>query len=288
MPLLEREISPSAVPSRAKEWARAVSGDGRFQVVARTGGRVELHDLRQSRITDLSEAKVASIAFLPGTRAFVTGGFDRQVRLWDAVTGRALRNLGEHPDQVVAVAVSGDGSALATGSRNGTVSRWTLESTGTRADVELGAPVSCLRFAPDGAMVAVSTGSWRSSASGGIVLLDLATWTERKRVALTSPIGALAFENNGHVLAAGAWDGTVHYLGLNDFSPLLSVVSSKDAISAAGFSADTGAFPVLTLDEARTQLERERARQFSEQQAQQQLLQQFAVPTEPVPAPAAR
>jgi beta-lactamase regulating signal transducer with metallopeptidase domain len=252
--------SPSAY-QRAKEWARAGSADGRFQIVARTGRHVELQDLRRSRTTDLTAWNIASAAFVPGTTTFITGGFDRQVRLWDAASGRLVRTLGEHTDAVVSVAVSGDGSTLATASRDGLLSRWSLIGQAVRDDLSLGSPINSVRFSPRGSEIAVGAGSWRSGESGGLIVVHVASWTVLDQTSMPAPIGVVAYTDDDLVLAAAAWDGTVHYLGGGDLAPLLSVVSSKDAVSAGAFSADTRVFPTQSLEEARAQLARERQQQ---------------------------
>jgi bla regulator protein BlaR1 len=246
-------------PRRSKEWARALSADSRFQILARTGRRVELQDARRSRTVDLTEWNIAAVAFVPGTTQFVTGGYDRQVRLWDADAGRPLRTLGEHPETIVSVAVSADGRTLVSGSQDGTVARWILDGVADRQTLRLDAPVSCVRFAPDGLAVVVATGNWRSVQSGGVTRIDASSWQVLDRTALPAPIGALAYIEDGRVLAAGAWDGTVHYLNADDHELLLSAIASKDAISEAQFAVETHGFPALSalsLAEARSQIGR--------------------------------
>ncbi len=149
--------------------------------------------MRQSRTIDLSGEEISAVAFVPGTTSFVTGGLDRQVRLWDARTGRVLQTLGEHPRQVKALAVSADGSTLASGSWDGTVMRWSLDAGGPRLEGQLSleAPVNCLRFSPDGRTVIVATGSYRSADSGGLATIDVPAWEVLGRTALPSPIGAV-------------------------------------------------------------------------------------------------
>jgi WD40 repeat protein/predicted Ser/Thr protein kinase len=69
--------------------------------------------------------QVTSVAFNPkDPRTFVTGGFDRTCRLWDASTGEALGEPLRHSWQVRAVAFSPDGRTLLAGGDEGSAQFW--------------------------------------------------------------------------------------------------------------------------------------------------------------------
>ena len=53
-----------------------------------------------------------------------TGSGDKTVRLWDAATGKAMKTLSGHTDDVSALAYSPDGKVIATGSGDNTVRLW--------------------------------------------------------------------------------------------------------------------------------------------------------------------
>src|SRR5208282_4869281 len=50
-----------------------------------------------------------------------SGSYDKMVKLWDAETGKELRNLKDHIDAVFSVAFSPDGRRLASGAQDRTV-----------------------------------------------------------------------------------------------------------------------------------------------------------------------
>jgi RNA polymerase sigma factor (sigma-70 family) len=64
------------------------------------------------------------VAFAPGGRVLATGGYDHNVRLWDAADGKELATLTGHSRYVAALAFSPDGRTLASGSWDGTVRLW--------------------------------------------------------------------------------------------------------------------------------------------------------------------
>ena len=67
---------------------------------------------------------VWSVAFSPDGAAIASGSSDRSVRLWDAATGRQLRQLDGHGDYVWSVVFSPDGAVIASSSSDGSVRIW--------------------------------------------------------------------------------------------------------------------------------------------------------------------
>jgi len=64
---------------------------------------------------------VETVAFSPDGARLLTGGRDRTLRLWDAVTGDALATWEGHADEVEDAAFSADGARVASASQDGTV-----------------------------------------------------------------------------------------------------------------------------------------------------------------------
>jgi RNA polymerase sigma factor (sigma-70 family) len=97
----------------------AFSPDGR--TFATTGDRQALHfwDLATGRdrlaTPDVHQGDVAALAFLADGKTLVSGSRDRTARVWDLATGRSTRMF-PHANWVNIVAVSADGSLLATDS----------------------------------------------------------------------------------------------------------------------------------------------------------------------------
>jgi cytochrome c len=80
----EVKVSPTPVI------ALSVSADGRFVAAAGIRGSVSIVERRDRKLARTLVGPglpVWSVAFLPDSRTMITGGADRMVRRWDAVTG---------------------------------------------------------------------------------------------------------------------------------------------------------------------------------------------------------
>jgi WD40 repeat protein len=68
--------------------------------------------------------EVISVAFSADGRAFLSGGSDKTLKLWDIATGREIRTFVGHTDSVIAVAFSPDGRNALSGSSDRTLKFW--------------------------------------------------------------------------------------------------------------------------------------------------------------------
>jgi len=73
-----------------------------------------------------SEGEVASLAFCPNGRHFLSAGKDKTVRLWDIASGELLRTYRGHTDTIRSVSVSPDGHAAVSGGNDCTIRYWRL------------------------------------------------------------------------------------------------------------------------------------------------------------------
>ncbi len=124
---------PMAHPSRIEAVAFGGSDDellatGDEQGLVRVwhvkaDGSIEL----QADLTGHTEA-VYSLAFNPTGRTLASAGSDRNVVLWDPVTGQERASLTGHADWVLRAQFTPDGSALITVGRDGSVKRWRADT----------------------------------------------------------------------------------------------------------------------------------------------------------------
>ncbi len=69
-----------------------------------------------------------ALAASPCGKRFATGGHDRVARVWDAGSGKLVREFSGHEGYVFSVAFHPDGKSLVTGDLFGTIRHWDLES----------------------------------------------------------------------------------------------------------------------------------------------------------------
>jgi WD40 repeat protein len=149
---------------------------------------------------------VRSLAYSGEGTRFATGGYDANVRIWDAETGRELHVLSGHGEPVHRVAFSPDGRLLASASDDKTVRVWDA-GTGEelRRFTEHRAKVWAAGFSPDGQRLA------SADHQGAVVVRDLATGSVQPGYpARVGPANCLAFSADGRYLAFGCDEGALH------------------------------------------------------------------------------
>lgn len=67
---------------------------------------------------------ILCVAFSPDGSRIATGSFDKNVRIWNARTGREIRAIEGHSNNVLGVAFSPDSKRLASASTDGTLAVW--------------------------------------------------------------------------------------------------------------------------------------------------------------------
>jgi WD40 repeat protein len=139
-----------------------------------------------------------AVALQPaGTLLAIGDEHGGQVRVFEATTGRPVRDLNSPAAAIAALAFTPSGQELVGVTTDGVVVRWDTQGRPIGQPIELGSNASALAMAPDGNMIAVATAS-------GALIVDLATGAIG--AGLTSPFGrieSVAFGLDGTVLATG-------------------------------------------------------------------------------------
>jgi hypothetical protein len=216
----------------AQVLATALSPDGRY-LVSRTSGReIKLIDLETQNEVSLAERGIAGLAFTPDGRSFVTCDADGRVVLWDSVTGRQVREIKDFRNGLHSVAIAPDGSLIAVGGGN-LVAVVGLE-TGEVTELSQPSAVNCVRFSPNGRLLAIAMGDWQSSG-GEVRIWDLASNTLGSLHSFESAPGALAFFSDQELIV-GLWNGRSSWWNLATETAVAWADAEKNVVTAAAFS----------------------------------------------------
>jgi WD40 repeat protein len=154
---------------------------------------------------------IYGLAFSPDGKLLATCGYDRLIHLWDAATGKRVKDLRDHSDAVYAVAFSPDGKLLASGSADRAVKIWDV-ANGVRLHTlsESTDWVYTLAWNPLGGQLAgagvdKSIRVWEVSAQGGKIV--------RSVFAHEAPVTRVIYSADGKTLyslgedrVVKAWD----------------------------------------------------------------------------------
>ena len=117
--------------NQASIWSVAFMGEPTRFIASSHDWTVSIWDTRNPaapvKAIEAHESAVQAAAYTP-IGYLASGGADRLVKLWDAVSGEAVRTYPAHRDFVSAVAFSSDGKLLASASRDGQVRLWSTTS----------------------------------------------------------------------------------------------------------------------------------------------------------------
>jgi WD40 repeat protein/tRNA A-37 threonylcarbamoyl transferase component Bud32 len=183
-------------------WSLAFSRDGKTLASGATDGLVKLWDpLRRAARATLDPGVrfwVRGVAFTPDDKHLVSSHM-ASVRWWNLETEQVVAELNGHSEEINALAISPDGTMLATASRDQTAIVWDLAAQQKLATIaENKGWVTDVAFAPDGKALAFSV------MDGSVKLWDIAQG--RIRAAGRDPAGyalCVGFSPDGSTVASG-------------------------------------------------------------------------------------
>ncbi len=180
--------------------------------------------------------EIWDLVFSPDGKRLVTASIDNTAKMWDASTGEILFTYSEHSDYINRIDYSPDGEFVATASNDGSAKIWRADSGETVYTFGNNDFVASVEFSPDGSQM----------ATGGreiIIIWDVATGKELRRIKATGIVFDLAFSPDGNHIAGAThdalgavWDvesGNLLYLLRGHTSFLLDVEFSPDGAHIA-------------------------------------------------------
>ncbi|TDC93328.1 serine/threonine-protein kinase [Actinomadura sp. 7K507] len=221
----------------------ALSPDGRFAASASLiDDTVRIWDVRRRAVhrTLPIEAGAAGVAFSRDGRRLATGNMNASATVWDVATGRRLRDFRVDAFNVSSVAFSPDGRTLAGG--NPEVRLWDVRTGRVVAgfDANAKAGIDCVRFSPDGKIVAAAyDGGSDPGHRGEVRMWNVAT--RRRTAVLRSPEGSMssfAFAPDGRTVATACENAEVTLWDMASRRIAASLSGHTDRITQVAFSAD--------------------------------------------------
>jgi WD40 repeat protein len=176
---------------------------------------------------------VYSLVFTADTKTLITGSEDSGVRFWDWRNKEELhRDLKTHSGAVYAVAISGDGTYLATGDYNGLVQLWNGSGSAQLTEQKFRGAVSSLAFSPRGDILAVGTHEDET------LLWDLAKGEAPSLGRHESSVESLAFSPDGSRLVSCGLDKYVRLWDVDTLQPVWARKQHKYVVKSVAFSPD--------------------------------------------------
>ncbi|WP_437629950.1 pentapeptide repeat-containing protein [Sorangium sp. So ce854] len=172
------------------------------------------------------------------------GHEDGSVRLWDAVTGQAIRAMHGHLSAAMSVAFSPDGLLLASGSSDCTVRLWEVRTGRALRTLEGHTHgVRSVAFSPEGEVLA------SGSSDKTVRLWEVGTGRAlRVLKGHTLGVRSVAWSPEGEVLASGSSDKTVRLWRVRSGHALRSFEGHTDWVLGVAWSPDGQALASASSD----------------------------------------
>jgi RNA polymerase sigma factor (sigma-70 family) len=195
----------------------AFSPDGKTLAASGHDPDIQIWDLttckRFAKFTrDLRDISVSELAFTPDGRTLIAGQkFHSEIGLWDVTSGKKRQLLDTQSGAIFTLALSPDGTLLATGSRKGGIPLWNPKTGELVRKLGKDGERQCyhVAFSPDAKTLAAIERDAKNQDS--LSLWDLASGKEMRRFEGSIGLWGLAYSRDGKTLIA-ATSGAIRLL----------------------------------------------------------------------------
>jgi WD40 repeat protein len=203
------------------------------KAVVDQSANTSLQNVALAKVLNGHEHWVLSVAISPDSQILVSSG-DRNIKVWNLVTGKEMATLQGHFQRVNVVAISPDGRTLVSGSDDKTIKVWDLPTNQLvrtlRGHTD---SIQALAISPDGINLA------SGSDDNTIKLWNLGTGGLRRTLrGHTSWVRSLAISPDGVTLASGSFDKTIKLWDLSQAVLIGTLGEDAETVTSVAISPD--------------------------------------------------
>jgi eukaryotic-like serine/threonine-protein kinase len=228
----------------------AFTSDGRRLALALASSGTHGPEAGRLRILDVETGKellrldaLGSPRFSPDDRWLATNRADGSVSLWDAKTGREIRNLFAPGQRSMRIAISPDGHWIASGTQAGSVLIWNLMADEPPIILEgLVDSVSSVAFSPDDSRLAACD-------RHGQVCIWNSDWEQTTQWQMSHALQVIAFSPDSQCLAMAGESSTVTIRNVNSGVAIHKLHGHSDWVSTLAFNTDGSRLITGSADE---------------------------------------